>query len=88
VPFYSKCLGTLTNENVHSQPARQRCISMYAGVGPFLHRGKEIILGKREINNFNLIKDDVFCPEASEWDCNEIFECTERVAKGSSCVRA
>jgi hypothetical protein len=27
-----------------------------AGVGPFLHRGREIIMGKREINNFNLIR--------------------------------
>jgi hypothetical protein len=45
-------------------------------------------MGKREINNFNLVMDDIFCPEASEWDCNEIFECTERVAQGSSCVRA
>lgn len=26
-----------------------------------------------------VIRDDVFCPEASEWDCDEFFECKERV---------
>mmetsp|Transcript_23802 Transcript_23802/g.37209 ORF Transcript_23802/g.37209 Transcript_23802/m.37209 type:complete len:223 (-) Transcript_23802:1044-1712(-) len=55
-----------------------QALHQYAGVGPFMHRGYEIIMGKREVNGFNLIQDDVFCPEASEWDCNEIFECYER----------
>jgi hypothetical protein len=38
--------------------------------------------GLREVNNFNLIRDDVFCPEASKWNCNEIFECSEREGGG------
>ncbi|EKX51217.1 hypothetical protein GUITHDRAFT_161648 [Guillardia theta CCMP2712] len=53
-------------------------LHQYAGLGPFMHRGNEIIMGRREVNGFNLIRDDVFCPEASKWDCNEIFECVER----------
>jgi len=75
--YYALCTALLVS------PA---ALHQYAGVGPFLHRGKEIIMGKREINNFNLIRDDVFCPEASEWDCNEIFECTERALQGRVCV--
>eukprot|EP00287_Rhodomonas_sp_CCMP768_P006520 CAMPEP_0196734850 /NCGR_PEP_ID=MMETSP1091-20130531/13469_1 /TAXON_ID=302021 /ORGANISM="Rhodomonas sp., Strain CCMP768" /LENGTH=226 /DNA_ID=CAMNT_0042078419 /DNA_START=66 /DNA_END=746 /DNA_ORIENTATION=+ len=61
-----------------------QALHQYAGVGPFMHRGYEIIMGKREINHFNLIQDDVFCPEASEWDCNEIFVCTERNPRPSA----
>ena len=42
--------------------------------------------GLREVNNFNLIRDDVFCPEASKWNCNEIFECSEREGGGGGAV--
>ena len=64
---------------VHLTPCLHASPASWKGVGPFLHRGKEIIMGAREINNFNLIRDDVFCPQASQWHCNEIFECVERV---------
>lgn len=43
-------------------------LHQYAGLGPFWHRGKDIIWGKREVNGYNLIQSDVFCPEASEWE--------------------
>lgn len=63
---------------MHILVSSPRVVHQFGGLGPFLHRGNELIWGPLEVDGRAVQLDDPFCP--NEWICNELFECHEYAA--------